>query len=67
MAPRTGTYLVRNVGTGQYLYFARDGQVGAYLGDVKTGVDVESQVFHGVTGVVIKGTTDQTLKCLSAQ
>ncbi|KAL8293108.1 hypothetical protein RQP46_000802 [Phenoliferia psychrophenolica] len=67
VAPRTGEYFVRNVGTGQYLYFARDGQVGAYLGKHPVPVDIESQDFLGVTGVIIKGTTDETLKCLSAQ
>lgn len=67
MTPTSGNYLVRNVATGEYLYFARDGQVGAYLGDNKSGINLESATFEGVTGVIIKGTDSSTLKCLAAQ
>lgn len=67
MTPSTGTYLVQNAATGKYLYFARDGQVGAYLGSVKSGVHIEKQTYEGVSGVIIKGTTPETLKCLASQ
>ena len=62
-----GNYLIRNVATGEYLYFERDGIVGAYLGDVQTGLNLETATYNGVTGVIIKGTTIQTTKCLAAQ
>ncbi|KAL8280332.1 hypothetical protein RQP46_007249 [Phenoliferia psychrophenolica] len=65
--PETGNYLIRNVATGAYLYFARDGVVGAYLGDVKSGINIETATYEGVTGVILKGTTTDTLKCLAAQ
>ena len=67
VTPTSGNYLIQNVATGQYLYFARDGQVGAYLGDNQSGMNLESATFEGVSGVIIKGTDSSTLKCLASQ
>ncbi|KAL8276195.1 hypothetical protein RQP46_011407 [Phenoliferia psychrophenolica] len=67
VSPTTGTYLIKNVGTGEYLYLARDGQVGAYLGSAKTGIHIQTMVNAGITGVILKGTSSETLKCLASQ
>lgn len=67
VSPTTGVYLIKNVASGEYLYLARDGQVGAYLGSTQTGVHIQTTKYSGVTGVIMKGTSSETLKCLASQ
>lgn len=68
----TANYVITNVGTGKNLYFARDGTVGTYTGDSTVGVNLEKVTYSdvsgkSVTGMVVSGTTSDTLKCLAAQ
>ena len=68
----TDTYLVTNVGSGENIYFERDGTVGTKIGSSTVGVNLEAVTYadvsgESVTGMVISGTTSATLKCLAAQ
>ncbi|KAL8277431.1 hypothetical protein RQP46_010153 [Phenoliferia psychrophenolica] len=68
----TDTYIISNVENGKNIYFERDTQVGAFLGDDTSGMILQKVTYDdpnlgSVTGYIIEGPTSSTQKCLAAQ